>query len=86
MLQEAFSSGASPALPPSLLQGRITLLYKGKGADRESPASYRPITLLTPTTSWQRGRSPAASARCSTRLWTPPRQASSPSAGLGTTC
>ena len=28
------------------MQGRITLLYKGKGADRESPASYRPITLL----------------------------------------
>ena len=35
-----------PALPPSLLQGRITLIYKCKGADRESPASYRPITLL----------------------------------------
>ena len=46
VLQEAFTSQASPALPPSLMQGRITLLYKGKGADRESPASYRPITLL----------------------------------------
>ncbi|BDA46021.1 probable LINE-1 retrotransposable element ORF2 protein [Coccomyxa sp. Obi] len=29
-----------------MLQGRIILLYKGKGADRASPASYRPITLL----------------------------------------
>ncbi len=46
VLQDAFTSQASPALPPSLLQGRITLLFKGKGADRESPASYRPITLL----------------------------------------
>ena len=44
-LQEAFSGG-SPALPHSTLQGRITLLYKGKGADRAAPASYRPITLL----------------------------------------
>ncbi|CAL8467796.1 g7339 [Coccomyxa elongata] len=47
VLHEAFITEASPALPPSLLQGRITLLYKGKGADRESPASYRPITLLS---------------------------------------
>ncbi|BDA47893.1 probable LINE-1 retrotransposable element ORF2 protein at N-terminal half [Coccomyxa sp. Obi] len=46
VLQEAFTSPASPALPPSMLQGRIILLYKGKGADRASPASYRPITLL----------------------------------------
>ncbi len=46
MHHEAFSTAASPAVPPSLLQGRITLLYQGKGADRESPASYRPITLL----------------------------------------
>ena len=46
MLQEAFTSPASPALPPSMLQGRIILLYKGKGADRASPASYRPMTLL----------------------------------------
>ncbi len=40
VLHEAFPTEASPALPPSLLQGRITLLYKGKEADRESPASY----------------------------------------------
>lgn len=46
VLQEAFDGGAGASLPPSLVQGRITLLYKGKGADRESPASYRPITLL----------------------------------------
>ena len=47
VLREAFTTGAtSPALPASVLQGRITLLYKGKGADRESPASFRPITLL----------------------------------------
>ncbi|CAL8468448.1 g7988 [Coccomyxa elongata] len=46
VLHEAFITEASPALPPLLLQGRITLLYNGKGADRESPASYRPITLL----------------------------------------
>ena len=46
MLQEAFGGGGEAALPPPLTQGRITLLYKGKGADRESPASYRPITLL----------------------------------------
>ncbi|BDA40490.1 Transposon TX1 uncharacterized 149 kDa protein [Coccomyxa sp. Obi] len=46
VLLDAFTSPASPALPPSMLQGRIILLYKGKGADRASPASYRPITLL----------------------------------------
>ncbi|BDA47098.1 Transposon TX1 uncharacterized 149 kDa protein [Coccomyxa sp. Obi] len=39
VLQDAFTSPASPALPPSMLQGRIILLYKGKGANR-------PITLL----------------------------------------
>ena len=27
-------------------EGRITLLYKGKGLDRALPASYRPVTLL----------------------------------------
>ena len=31
VLQEAFSSADSPALPAGMLQGRITLLYKGKG-------------------------------------------------------
>ena len=32
VLHEAFNTAASPALPPSLLQGRITLLYKGPPA------------------------------------------------------
>ena len=32
--------------PPEMTEGRITLLYKGKGLDRALPASYRPITLL----------------------------------------
>lgn len=62
MLQEAFCSGGGTALPPPLVQGRITLLYKGKGVDREFPASYRPITLL-PTTSSRRGdRQPVRAA------------------------
>lgn len=34
------SSGGQPSTPGT------TLLYKGKGADRESPASYRPIIRL----------------------------------------
>lgn len=46
VLHEAFVSGASPGLPQQMLQGRIILLYKGKGADRALAASYRPITLL----------------------------------------
>ena len=29
-----------------MTEGRVTLLYKGKGLDRALPASYRPITLL----------------------------------------
>ena len=31
VLHEAFTTAASPAMPPSLLQGRITLLYHRKG-------------------------------------------------------
>jgi hypothetical protein len=46
VLQDAFISQSSPALPTSLLEGGITLLYKGKGVPRSQPASYRPITLL----------------------------------------
>ena len=34
VFHEAFTTEANTALPPSLLQGRITLLYKGKGVDR----------------------------------------------------
>ena len=40
------SSADSPALPAGMLQGRITLLHKGKGANRSLSSSYRPITLL----------------------------------------
>jgi hypothetical protein len=46
VLNEAFHSPLDAPLPASMRTGRITLLYKGKGADRASPASYRPITLL----------------------------------------
>ena len=46
VLQSAFTDAEGPGLPPDMLEGRITLLYKGKGADRAQPASYRPITLL----------------------------------------
>ena len=46
VLQEAFTDDAELALPTSMLHGRITLLHKGRGADRGMPASYRPITLL----------------------------------------
>ena len=42
VLQDAFSSADGPTLPAGMLQGRITLLYKGKGAGRALPSSYRP--------------------------------------------
>ena len=45
VLSEAFQPGAA-SLPADMTEGRVTLLYKGKGADRAQPASYRPITLL----------------------------------------
>ena len=45
VLSEAFQAGAA-SLPADMTEGRVTLLYKGKGADRAQPASYRPITLL----------------------------------------
>ena len=38
------SSRDNKALPPTLLQGTISVLYKK--ADREDPRNYRPITLL----------------------------------------
>ncbi len=40
VLQDAFTS------PASLRQLQIILLYEGKGPDRTSPASHKPITLL----------------------------------------
>ena len=45
VLSEAFQAGAA-SLPADMTEGRVTLLCKGKGADRAQPASYRPITLL----------------------------------------
>jgi len=46
VLQEAFQPDGPGQLPPNMTEGRITLLYQGKGLDRALPASYRPITLL----------------------------------------
>ena len=46
MLSEAFQPGGPASLPADMTEGRVTLFYKGKGADRAQPASYRPITLL----------------------------------------
>ncbi|CAL5220132.1 g2089 [Coccomyxa viridis] len=46
VLQAAFQPDGPGQLPPDMTEGRITLLYKGKGLDRALPASYRPITLL----------------------------------------
>ena len=45
VLSEAFQPRAV-SLPADMTEGRVNLLYKGKGADRAQPASYRPITLL----------------------------------------
>jgi hypothetical protein len=46
VLNEAFHSPLEAPLPASMRTGRIALIFKGNGADRASPASYRPITLL----------------------------------------
>ena len=46
VLNAAFHSTSAAPLPLSMRSGRITLHYKGKGADRTLPSSYRPITLL----------------------------------------
>ena len=46
VLNEAYHSPLEAPLPASMRAGRIALIFKGKGADRASPASYRPITLL----------------------------------------
>ena len=37
VLHEAFQPGGPEALPAGMMEGRITLLYKGKGADRAVP-------------------------------------------------
>ena len=44
-LNEAFTSGEVVALPESMREGLIVLLYKGSGP-REVVGNYRPITLL----------------------------------------
>jgi len=44
VLQEAFQPDGPGQLPSDMTEGRITLLYKGKGLDRALPASYRPIS------------------------------------------
>jgi exonuclease III len=44
-LNEAFASGEVVALPRSMREGLIVLLYKGAGS-REEVGNYRPITLL----------------------------------------
>ena len=46
VLNAAIHSTFAAPLPLSMRSGRIMLLYKGKGADRTRPSSYRPITLL----------------------------------------
>ena len=47
VLNEAFQPGGLASLSADMTEGRVTLLYKGKRADRRQPASYRrPITLL----------------------------------------
>ena len=46
MLSEAFQPGGPASVPADMTEGRVTLFYKGKGADRAQPASYRPIMLL----------------------------------------
>ena len=47
MLSEAFQPPGPASLPADMTEGRVTLLYKGKGVDRAQSASYRAITLLT---------------------------------------
>lgn len=44
MLEEVFSDPLA-TLPPTLTEGRVTLLHK-QGKDKTLPDSYRPITLL----------------------------------------
>ena len=46
VLSKAFQPSGPFSLPADITEGRVTLLYKGNGADRAQPASYRPITPL----------------------------------------
>ena len=45
VLNAAFHSASTTALPLSMRSGRITLLYKGKGADRTQPSSIQTYLL-----------------------------------------
>ena len=83
MLQEAYQPDGPGQLPPDMTaEGRITLLYKGKGLDRVLPASYRPITLLN--TDYKLAARVLA-GRCSTTWLTARRLASCHSDGSATT-
>ena len=46
MLSEAFQPDSPASVPADMTEGRVTLLYEGKGADRAQLASYQPIKLL----------------------------------------
>jgi hypothetical protein len=41
-------SFATGAVPSGLKVGKITPVYKGNGKDRKDPASYRPVSILSP--------------------------------------
>jgi hypothetical protein len=45
MCNVSFATGVVPA---GLKVGKITLVYKGSGKDRKDPASYRPVSILSP--------------------------------------
>jgi hypothetical protein len=46
LVEVANEAYASASLPPSMLKGVISMVYKGKGQPVDSAASYRPLTLL----------------------------------------
>jgi hypothetical protein len=76
VLQEAFQAQHGFCLPPSMTQGVITLLYKGRGS-KALLDSYRPITLLN--------RLPALGLPFSI-WWTPLRLLLCQVGGLATIC
>jgi hypothetical protein len=81
MLQKAFSGGEGAAATADA--GVYHPLVQGKGADRESPASYRPITLLN--TDYKLAARAIASriGPLRNQVVDATRQASCPSAGCG---
>jgi Reverse transcriptase (RNA-dependent DNA polymerase) len=46
LVEVANEAYACATLPPSMLKGVISMVYKGKGQPVDSAASYRPLTLL----------------------------------------